>query len=263
MTNHIKLDAQRHAAFLAEQRKDPVTKEPLRAGTEIVICANCKYAFLAENWPGQCPFCHGTSTLSDIPISSLPSQLGRRHPRPPTTIVETHSPHSRGWLKWAIIGGVLGLIALCVMIFNPPSTPPAQPTAPPPVYNTSTQQVYLPPTNNNIPPITSISIPAPTLVRPTETRNMCGGAPPIRVEKGDTAQVTSNCGDHILMRENPVVATNAKQYLYSGDELRIIDGPQCSNHVSFFLVEAPKYNKTGWVAEAEPDSNNYCIQLRQ
>jgi hypothetical protein len=97
---------------------------------------------------------------------------------------------------------------------------------------------------------------------PTELeRKTCPGAPPIRVEIGDTAHVTSNCGNHILMRSNPLVATNAEQFLYAGDELKIIDGPQCSNDVSFFLVEAPKYNKTGWVAEAEPDSKIYCIEL--
>jgi len=95
MTYHIKLDAQRHAAFLAEQRKDPITKESLHAGIEIVICANDKIAFIADNWTGQCPICRGTATLSYIPASSLPSQLGRSQPRPttPTQFVEIHTSH--------------------------------------------------------------------------------------------------------------------------------------------------------------------------
>lgn len=89
MTNRIRLDAQRHATFLAEQRKDPITKEPLRAGTEIVICANDKIAFIADNWPGECPICHNSNTLAYVPSNSLPSQLSRSHQRPtPTFIVE-------------------------------------------------------------------------------------------------------------------------------------------------------------------------------
>jgi hypothetical protein len=100
--------------------------------------------------------------------------------------------------------------------------------------------------------------------KPTRTelpRKVCPGAPPIRVEIGDDAIVTYNCGDHVLMRLNPVVATNAEQYLYAGDRLKIIDGPRCSNDVTFFLVEAPKYSKTGWVAEALADSDTYCVDL--
>jgi hypothetical protein len=97
---------------------------------------------------------------------------------------------------------------------------------------------------------------------PQVVRKMCTGAPPIRVEIGDIAYVTSNCAYPIYMRIDPVVGTNVKQYLKQSDELRVIDGPRCSNDVSFFLVEAPKYGKTGWVAEAEPDSNNYCIELK-
>lgn len=91
MTYRIRLDAQQHSAFLAERRKDPITKELLRAGTDIVICATDKIAFIAENWSGQCPFCHGTDTLSYIPTNNFPSHLGRsssppRIPRIPTPV---------------------------------------------------------------------------------------------------------------------------------------------------------------------------------
>ncbi len=96
---------------------------------------------------------------------------------------------------------------------------------------------------------------------PEPTQVSCSGAPPIIIEIGNSAHVTSNCKIPIYMRLDSVVGTNVEQYLYEGDELNILQGPECSNDVSFFLVEAPKYNKTGWVAEAEPDSNNYCIQM--
>lgn len=74
--NKLVLDSNRHKAFLAEQRKDPITHEPLRAGDEIVICANDKYAFLAENWQGECPLCHHSETLSEVPSRNFPNYLG-------------------------------------------------------------------------------------------------------------------------------------------------------------------------------------------
>lgn len=75
----IRLNRQMHAAFLAEQRKDPITKEFLCDGMEIVICANDKLAFIVGNWPGYCPYCHGTETLSDVPRNRFPDRLGRRY----------------------------------------------------------------------------------------------------------------------------------------------------------------------------------------
>ena len=72
----IRLDAQRHAAFLAEQRKDPVTKNPIGVGAEIVICSGDGIAFFADNWPGRCPLCGCTDTLSAVPLSRLPQHLG-------------------------------------------------------------------------------------------------------------------------------------------------------------------------------------------
>jgi len=126
-------------------------------------------------------------------------------------------------------------------------------------YPTSIQTVLLSPLVND-PTITISPTKIPTRAPTEPERKTCGGAPPIRVDLGHTFLVTSNCGNHILMRLNPVVATNVEQYLYAGDELKILDGPQCSNDVAFFLAEAPKYSKTGWVAEAEPDSKIYCIE---
>lgn len=70
MTTHrIKLDPIHHAQFLAEGRKDPITKEPLDAGMQIVICANDNVAFISDNWQGSCPICHGTETLSQVQAS--------------------------------------------------------------------------------------------------------------------------------------------------------------------------------------------------
>jgi formylglycine-generating enzyme required for sulfatase activity len=78
--HRIRLDAHEHATFLAENRKDPITKEPLRAGMEIVVCANDKYAFIADSWTGACPLCQCTDTLPTVPVNSLPQRLGGIRP---------------------------------------------------------------------------------------------------------------------------------------------------------------------------------------
>jgi predicted RNA-binding Zn-ribbon protein involved in translation (DUF1610 family) len=166
------------------------------------------------------------------------------------------------------IGIGIGIISVALFLFtiiiliNGSRSPSLSPTPQVNDYPTPTKFVYVPPlvdTPTSAIPQTTAPPIIPTQVPTEPERKTCPGAPPIRVEIGDTTYVTPNCGDHILMRLNPVVASNAEQYLYSGDELNIVDGPKCSNDVSFFLVEAPKYSKTGWVAESEPDNKIYCL----
>lgn len=63
------IDAARHKAFLHEQRVDPVTKEPFRAGDRVVICAADRSAFLEDSWlaiGGR--HCGQTQTLAGIPV---------------------------------------------------------------------------------------------------------------------------------------------------------------------------------------------------
>jgi hypothetical protein len=95
----------------------------------------------------------------------------------------------------------------------------------------------------------------------TQARDTCPGAPPIKVEIGDTARVTNNNGKPLFMRAKPEVGSNVQWYLFVGNELRIIDGPVCSNDVSFFKVEDMNTGHIGWVAEAESDSQIYLIVL--
>jgi hypothetical protein len=51
MSVHVNvIDATRHQAFLKQQRKDPVMKEPFKHGDRVVICAICRSAFFEESW---------------------------------------------------------------------------------------------------------------------------------------------------------------------------------------------------------------------
>ena len=74
------LDARIHHEFLSENRKDPVTLEPLRPGDSIVICASPHhFAFQAVNWRGECPFCHNSETLSFVPTTRTELRFSRSH----------------------------------------------------------------------------------------------------------------------------------------------------------------------------------------
>jgi len=109
----IRLDAQRHAAFLAQQRKDPITLEPLSAGMEIVVCARERLAFIAGNWAGQCPRCQCTDTLEAIPLDTLPVYIGRR----PESVV-SHRGQPRRGLRGIVIGTLAVAVVVCVCLVS-------------------------------------------------------------------------------------------------------------------------------------------------
>lgn len=44
------INAAQHAAFLAEERRDPITGEEISVGDEVVFCAGCRSAFLRDSW---------------------------------------------------------------------------------------------------------------------------------------------------------------------------------------------------------------------
>jgi hypothetical protein len=120
--------------------------------------------------------------------------------------------------------------------------------------STHTQTLVLLPTRND----PTLSIPATNSSATTQPeRKLCPGAPPIRIEIGDTARVVTS---KVLARSNPVVGTNVQWYFFQGAELKIIDGPVCSNDVSFFKVQESSSNHIGWIAEAEADTKNYYIE---
>jgi len=69
MNPHIhEVNERRHQAFLSEGRKDPFTKEKIKAGDRIVFCAVCKSAFLHSSWEAmRGRHCEQTETLTEFP----------------------------------------------------------------------------------------------------------------------------------------------------------------------------------------------------
>ncbi|WP_338815755.1 hypothetical protein V9L05_22385 (plasmid) [Bernardetia sp. Wsw4-3y2] len=67
MTTHT-LQKEKHQDFLKQERIDPITGDILQEGDEIVICASCKSAFLADSWSYMDKkHCNQTHTLREIP----------------------------------------------------------------------------------------------------------------------------------------------------------------------------------------------------
>jgi len=140
----IKLDANQHAAFLAERRRDPLTKEVFKAGDEVVVSAQEKVVFLKGTWDGLGGAYKGSSrTLDHIPEfpSSIfnnptprypePWNLTRRRPtRPQPTATQTrtntsqnpsqadnrNSTVSRSNTGWKWFGWIAVLIAIILGI---------------------------------------------------------------------------------------------------------------------------------------------------
>ncbi len=67
--NIHRLEAEKHQDFLNEERIDPITGDLLQKNDKIVICANCKCAFLVDSWHYiNSKHCNQTHTLKEIPI---------------------------------------------------------------------------------------------------------------------------------------------------------------------------------------------------
>lgn len=82
MAPHIHtVDPVQHERFLSEQRKDPFTKEEIKAGDRIVFCANCKSAFLYDSWQlMQGRHCNQQDTLREfVDLESIETEINERH----------------------------------------------------------------------------------------------------------------------------------------------------------------------------------------
>lgn len=71
MLHIIKIHRQLHASLLADHRVDPITKQLLKVGDEVCVCAICKTVYLKDVWittlKGEC--CGQKKTLPKIPGS--------------------------------------------------------------------------------------------------------------------------------------------------------------------------------------------------
>ncbi len=238
----------------------PTTGQSLEyASSTSVTCPNCGKSIPAD--AQICPLCGFVLTFTE---TDKPG------------VVQTEGCFKRISVWVAGVFAMLIIVTLAIVIINqgwlkadPPGLPIAAPLGTALVRQTesspspqgggySTPAQTLAPSPTKIEP--TITTPPTEISAPhTPTRKKCPGAPPIRVEIGDTVRVLENNGQPLYMRSNPVVGKNIQWYLYGGAQLKILLGPECSDDVSFFKVEDLSNGHIGWVAEAVADSNNYLL----
>ncbi len=70
---HIhKIQKQKHADFLNQNRKDPITGDLIVEGDEIVFCQECKSVFLKDTWEYlEGKHCNSSETLINFPIQKV------------------------------------------------------------------------------------------------------------------------------------------------------------------------------------------------
>ena len=236
----IRLDPQRHAAFLNEGRKDPVTKEPLSPGMVIVICAHDKVAFVADYWTGTCPLCGGTQTLADVPQNTLPSRIGGRSPaaQNPTAAVSGIQPRPE------IIGGTrqvggnnrrnMFLIVFFLFICAIPA------------YMLTNRPATL--SMGTATPLQSLTTVEGQDTQSSESSDANQGMSNILV--GKVVRVSENVVQ-VSMRSSPGYLEKANDdviiSISAGQLLRVIDGPTMKDGISWWYVQWK--DKRGWVAE--------------
>lgn len=68
MVHRHTISSERHSSLLGQERRDPITGEPLCAGDRVVFCAGCGSAFLEDSWHYlQGEHCGQRDTLKDVP----------------------------------------------------------------------------------------------------------------------------------------------------------------------------------------------------
>ncbi len=68
------IDRARDAAFLKEEKQDPLTYQPFAPGDRVVVCAKCRRAHLESSWVeagSQCFGCNGTETREVASLNEL------------------------------------------------------------------------------------------------------------------------------------------------------------------------------------------------
>lgn len=113
MSNFIRLDRRKHESFLADHCYDPTTKELLKVGDEVCICANCKSPHLKSVWLSAklCPSCRNESkrTLTEIPNTKSLNNFAKKTETKPPVVQSTYKGYFIFFLITSIISGIVSI----------------------------------------------------------------------------------------------------------------------------------------------------------
>lgn len=134
----------------------------------------------------------------------------------------------------------------------------------------SQTQVIISATPENTPTFTPTLSPLPTftstrLSSPTSTTVVnevtewypCSGLYASRLRVGDQAYVSYNPPLANNVRQNPSLSARLLGKLQPGEEMTIVDGPECNNNMVWWYIQASGRNLRGWTSEG--DIENYWL----
>ncbi len=87
-------------------------------------------------------------------------------------------------------------------------------------------------------------------LEPFPSWNACRGAAPSYLQKGEQAMVAPYPPDANRLRAEPSKDAERIGTIQPGEKVRVLDGPQCSEFTTWWLVEALSSGAQGWTAEA-------------
>jgi hypothetical protein len=85
----------------------------------------------------------------------------------------------------------------------------------------------------------------------------CPGAPPQRVQVGDSARVCTK-SDLLRVRKQPSLSGSVATHLRPGTHVTILDGPVCADNCSWWKIQAAS-GVVGWVSEGGDSIDPYFI----
>jgi serine/threonine protein kinase len=102
-----------------------------------------------------------------------------------------------------------------------------------------------------------IFVPTDTMaITPTSAKE-CPGAKPQRVHVNTSAYVCTQT-DRLILRKEPKLSASEVLRIPSGSNITIVDGPQCAESSSWWLVKT-KEGVSGWVREGSDEVDPYFI----
>lgn len=116
------------------------------------------------------------------------------------------------------------------------------------------------PTLSPIPTFTSTRSPSPTFTSEANEAAEWYPCPRLyasRLQVGDQAYVSYNPPLANNVRENPSLSARLLGKLQPGEEMVIIDGPECNNNMIWWYIQASGNSLRGWTSEG--DSENYWL----
>lgn len=206
---------------------------------------------------------------------------------------ETPQKRSNRWIIWVLvvgiavclIGGILGGLGIYAFILAPgqaTSTPTTQlgmdlsatqtalaaQLATPSPTTTSLATDTAPPTLLPTPTFTPSEVPSETLppeispspsptLDPQATWQPCQGAPPSRLHIGFVAVVSADPPLPNRVRTQPSTDSDILGFIQPGEQVRLLEGPACSNQWVWWRIRSFETGITGWTAEG--DDQDYWL----